>query len=203
MLPASQRCTLVSMVADLFMVSPVVILIFPAEAASSTLSPFARTTSFLWLMPEVLIGKGFAKMLHQRIIASGTSLPWSDGTTTDYGFAAPVAQVGNGLINAFKVVNYTTSLSFESIFALNDTAHFRGAHDLTITNNGATAVTYRVSHESAAGVEILGWFPFVAPWGGEKRLRRFTELTPTSLPVELAAVPPEVTLGAGESTTLT
>ena len=36
---------------------------------------------------------------------------------------APVAQVGAGMINAAKLLNYTTSLSFNKM-ELNDTAHF-------------------------------------------------------------------------------
>ncbi|KAL0944808.1 serine endopeptidase [Colletotrichum truncatum] len=145
-------------------------------------------------------GKGFAKALHQRIISSGTSLPWSDGTATDYGFSAPVAQVGNGLINAFKVVNYTTSLTFEKI-ALNDTHFFSRYHDVTVTNNGAKDVSYKFSYEAAAGVEILGWYPFVEPYAGERRLKSFSELTPKSLPVAVS-VPRDFTLKPGESKTV-
>ncbi|KAJ3956042.1 hypothetical protein N0V92_007407 [Colletotrichum tropicale] len=145
-------------------------------------------------------GKGFAKALHQRIIASGTSLPWSDGTATDYGFSAPVAQVGNGLINAFKVVSYATGLTFEKI-ALNDTHFFSRYHDITVTNNGDKDVSYKFSYENAAGVEMLGWYPFVEPWAGEKRIKSFSELAPTSLPVEVS-VPRDFTLKAGESKTV-
>ncbi|KAI8158517.1 Minor extracellular protease vpr [Colletotrichum sp. SAR 10_70] len=145
-------------------------------------------------------GKGFAKALHQRIIASGTSLPWSDGTATDYGFSAPVAQVGNGLINAFKVVSYATGLTFEKI-ALNDTHFFSRYHDVTVTNNGDKDVSYKFSYENAAGVEMLGWYPFVEPWAGEKRIKSFSELAPTSLPVEVS-VPRDFTLKAGESKTV-
>ncbi|KAH0425149.1 subtilase [Colletotrichum camelliae] len=144
--------------------------------------------------------KGFAKALHQRIIASGTSLPWSDGTATDYGFSAPVAQVGNGLINAFKVVSYATGLTFEKI-ALNDTHFFSRYHDVTVTNNGDKDVSYKFSYENAAGVEMLGWYPFVEPWAGEKRIKSFSELAPTSLPVEVS-VPRDFTLKAGESKTV-
>ncbi|GJC94506.1 serin endopeptidase [Colletotrichum higginsianum] len=145
-------------------------------------------------------GKGLAKALHQKIIASGTSLPWSDGTATDYGFSASVAQVGNGLVNAFKVVNYTTDLAFNKI-ALNDTHYFSRYHDVTVTNKGANDVSYKFSYEAAAGVEILGWFPFVEPWGGEKRLKSFTELAPKSLPVQVS-VPRDFTLKPGESKTV-
>ena len=112
-----------------------------------------------------------------------------------------MAQVGNGLVNAFKVVNYTTDISFEKI-ALNDTKHFNGDHDVTITNNGGKEVSYEFSYEAAAGVETLGWYSFVEPWAGEKRLKSFSELKPTSLPIEVS-VPTALTLGPGESKTVT
>ncbi|KAG8165902.1 hypothetical protein KVR01_004454 [Diaporthe batatas] len=146
-------------------------------------------------------GKDFARSLHRRIIASGTSLPWSDGTATDYGFAAPVAQVGNGLINAFKIVNYTTDISFDKM-ALNDTKHFNPNHDLTITNNGGEAVSYEFSYEAAAGVETLGWYKFSEPWVGEKRLKDFSAMKPTSLPIDVS-LPDGFSLGPGESKTVT
>ncbi|OLN87538.1 Minor extracellular protease vpr 7 [Colletotrichum chlorophyti] len=145
-------------------------------------------------------GKGFAKALHQRIIASGTSLPWSDGTATDYGFSAPVPQVGNGLVNAFKVVNYTTDIAYDK-FNLNDTHYFSRYHDVTVTNKGSKDVSYKFSYEAAAGVEVLGWYPFPSPWGGEKRLRSLSELKPTSLPVQVS-LPRDFVLKPGESKTV-
>ncbi|KAG4433243.1 hypothetical protein IFR05_011266 [Cadophora sp. M221] len=36
-------------------------------------------------------GKGFANTLAKRLISSGTSLPRSDGTATNYGYTASVA----------------------------------------------------------------------------------------------------------------
>lgn len=100
-------------------------------------------------------GKEFGKFLSKQIIASGKALPWSDGTATDYGFAASVAQVGNGLVDAYKVVKYTTDLAFEKI-ALNDTAFFSRYHDIAVTNGGKESVTYSFSNSAAAGVEAAG-----------------------------------------------
>ncbi|KAH0428810.1 serine endopeptidase [Colletotrichum camelliae] len=72
-------------------------------------------------------GKGFAKDLSRRIISCGESLPWQaiepQALPTDFGFLAPVAQVGSGLINATKLLESKTSLSFEKM-ALNDTESF-------------------------------------------------------------------------------
>lgn len=144
-------------------------------------------------------GNGFAKALAKKIIASGTALPWSDGTATDYGYSASVAQVGNGLIDAFKVINYTTSIDFEKI-ALNDTAYFSPSHDLTITNSGLGAVTYNLSSDTAAGVEALGFYQLTTPTD-DARLKSFSELTPTTLDVEIT-FPDPFTLQPGESKTV-
>ncbi|KAI4864775.1 subtilisin-like protein [Hypoxylon rubiginosum] len=143
-------------------------------------------------------GKGFAQMLRKRIIASGMSLPWSDGTDTDFGFAASVAQVGNGLVNGFKVVNYSTGVEYEK-FNLNDTANFRESHPLTVTNNGAGEVSYSFSAESVGGAEILGWLHVES--GNSKRVKTFAELVPMELSVDVS-LPEGFTLQAGESKTV-
>ncbi|KAI1078706.1 subtilisin-like protein [Whalleya microplaca] len=143
-------------------------------------------------------GKDFAHRLRKRIIASGKALPWSDGTNQEYEFAASVAQVGNGLVNGFKVVNYTTDVDFEK-FNLNDTAHFRESHPITVTNNGDRDISYNFSGESAGGVEILGWLPVES--GYSKRVKKFDELVPIDLPVDIS-VPAGFTLKAGESKTV-
>ncbi|KAJ9149758.1 Subtilisin-like protein [Pleurostoma richardsiae] len=144
-------------------------------------------------------GKTFAKTLANRIISSGLSVPWSDGTDKDYGFSASVAQVGNGLVNGFKVVNYTTALDFEK-FALNDTRYFSRYHDLTVTNNGVEDVSYTFSSESAAGVEIIGFYPDYSGTPA-KRVNKFTELVPMSLPAQVS-LPRGFTLKPGQSKTV-
>jgi hypothetical protein len=99
-------------------------------------------------------GPGFGKDLAMRIISSGDALPWDDGQeeNTNYGFFASVAQVGTGLINAVKVLEYKTSLSF-SKFALNDTHHFSRYHSVDITNGGAKPVTYTFEAQDSGGME--------------------------------------------------
>ncbi|KAF9876569.1 serine endopeptidase [Colletotrichum karsti] len=107
-------------------------------------------------------GKGFAKELSRRIISSGESLPWQvaepQALPTDFGFSAPVTQVGNGLINATKLLESKTWLSFEKI-ALNDTASFNGYHAVDITNTGAEPVTYNFTLEPSGGFNAQGRTP--------------------------------------------
>lgn len=137
-------------------------------------------------------GPGFAKMLSQRIIASGKTLPWWDGAVD---LPAPPPQVGTGLIDAFKVVNYTTSLEFEK-FALNDTANFVASHDVIVRNDGTEEVSYTFSVEDAAGMEII--LPFDTALSSSPRVRALDEVEPTNMPVDVA-LPGPFTLKPGEA----
>lgn len=107
-------------------------------------------------------GQGFAKDLANRIIASGAAVPWQvaapTGLPIDYGFWAPVPQVGNGLVNAWKVLTSETSLSFDK-FELNDTAHFSRYHEAQITNNGNKPVTYTFTLQPAGGFNAQSSYP--------------------------------------------
>ncbi|KAH7157522.1 peptidase S8/S53 domain-containing protein [Dactylonectria estremocensis] len=129
-------------------------------------------------------GPDFAKELAMRIISSGDSIPWSDGTGdgTDYGFLASVAQVGTGLVNATKVLDYSTSLSFTK-FALNDTRKFNKRHTIDITNNGKKPITYTFSSEDFGGLNAMNIDP--ETWGtpriawGEEVLAAPAKMVPT------------------------
>ncbi|EKG14415.1 Peptidase S8/S53 subtilisin/kexin/sedolisin [Macrophomina phaseolina MS6] len=141
-------------------------------------------------------GPEFAKALHQQIVASGGALPWSDGTTRDYGFAAPVPQVGNGLVNAFKVLNYSTTLEYDK-FELNDTANFKDVNSVRITNNGDAPLTYNFSLQDAAGFEALEEFDpsvYFSP-----RLKSFAELTPIKAVPVVELPTGEFTVAPGET----
>ncbi|TPX09905.1 uncharacterized protein E0L32_008927 [Thyridium curvatum] len=107
-------------------------------------------------------GPAAARMVADRIRSSGAAIPWQveqpAGLPVDYGFWAPVPQVGTGLISAVKVLNYTTSLRFEP-FALNDTAHFSRYHKVDITNGGTKPVTYTFSLQPAGGLDTQSVIP--------------------------------------------
>lgn len=141
-------------------------------------------------------GKGIAKEVNNRIVSSSISIPWT--VTEHSGYAASVAQVGNGLVNAYKAVNYTTTLDFGKL-ALNDTAHFSGSHDIVVVNSGEEEVSYNFTLEPAAGFEAVGWLP--EEGGDTIRVKDLDELTPVDLSVE-AALPEPFTLQPGETKTV-
>jgi hypothetical protein len=94
-------------------------------------------------------------MIASRIITSGAAMPWQvsypfSGNPIDYGFWAPVPQVGSGLVNASKVLTYQTTLSFDK-FHLNDTGHFSRYHSADITNNSPKPVTYKFTLQPGGG----------------------------------------------------
>ncbi len=139
-------------------------------------------------------GPGIAKTVMQRIIASGASLPWSvdtfDGYPPDFGFNAPVPQVGSGQVNAWKVLNYSTSMSFEK-FVLSDTRHFERYHTVEITNTLDTPVEYSFSLEPAGGFEAQG--------PRESELAYNYELTPVSIVPEVSFPSGRKVLKGGET----
>ncbi|KAK3372949.1 subtilisin-like serine protease, partial [Lasiosphaeria ovina] len=140
-------------------------------------------------------GAGFAKMLANRIISSGAAVPWQVAQPTslpiDFGFWAPVPQVGSGLVNATKVLTSTTSLAFDK-FALNDTAHFSRYHDVFITNSGNKPVTYKFSLQPA------GAFNVQSP-NYPSYLAVFYELEPFSLVPSVSFPSGTFTVGAGQT----
>ncbi|WYZ35953.1 hypothetical protein EsH8_X_000600 [Colletotrichum jinshuiense] len=112
-------------------------------------------------------GPEWAKSLAMRLLASGDAIKWDDGQLAGnvYDFLAPVAQVGTGLINASKVLEYETTLSFAK-FALNDTHHFSRYHTVDITNGGSAPVTYTFEQQEFGGMNTVNTDPDV--WGTPK-----------------------------------
>ncbi|TDZ30430.1 Minor extracellular protease vpr [Colletotrichum spinosum] len=101
-------------------------------------------------------GPEWAKNLAMRLIASGEAVKWDDGqlANNEYPFFAPVAQVGTGIVNATKVLDSDTSLSFAK-FALNDTTHFSRYHTVDITNSGSQPVTYTFEQQEFGGMNTV------------------------------------------------
>lgn len=113
-------------------------------------------------------GKGFAKMLHARITSSGTSMAWPGNSADGGSHIASPSQVGNGLVNALKVLEYDTQLSLTK-FSLNDTLHFSRYQKVDITNSGDKEVTYTWGIEAAGGFDALITDPDEGPWTPQMR----------------------------------
>ncbi|KAF3763590.1 subtilisin-like protein [Cryphonectria parasitica EP155] len=140
-----------------------------------------------------------ASDLMMRIITSGDSLPYFDGQTlTNYGLYAPTAQVGTGIINASKVLDFTSSLSY-SKFALNDTADFVSSHSVEITNAAEESVTYTFDVQDAAGFET--WLSADSSDDTTPRPVDFVELVPIEIKPSVS-LPDVATLAAGETLTV-
>ncbi|KAH6661787.1 peptidase [Plectosphaerella plurivora] len=98
----------------------------------------------------------------RRIMASGKSVANWNGLDV----AAGVAHQGAGLVDAFKVVAFDTSISPANI-QLNDTMFFDAKHTINIKNNGNKTVKYTIGHEAGSTVMSRGnadaWISFDPP----------------------------------------
>ncbi|PHH92819.1 hypothetical protein CDD83_4728 [Cordyceps sp. RAO-2017] len=71
-----------------------------------------------------------------------------------YDYLAPVAQQGGGLVRAYDAA-FASTLLAPSGLSFNDSDHFAGTLNFTITNTAAHAITYRLSHVPAVTMYTL------------------------------------------------
>ncbi|KAM0527732.1 hypothetical protein ACHAPS_002746 [Verticillium nonalfalfae] len=124
-------------------------------------------------------GPSLSQIFYNRVVASGNSMPWSTVDAVafqDTGFWAPTIQAGSGLVDAWKVLNYTSTLSTTK-WVLNDTAHFDGQHSTVIANNANVDVEYEFLLQPAAGVEVATTSGALAKLKDYKPLRMIPNIT--------------------------
>lgn len=130
--------------------------VYGEMSGTSMATPYIAGVAALYISKyggRELHGPGFAKRLVERIISSGRSVAWAvEGKLRDQ--RAPPFQVGTGLVNASKVLEFGTHLSFDA-FSLLDTETFKSRWTANITNRGNQTVTYTFVVEPQAGVQIL------------------------------------------------
>lgn len=131
-------------------------------------------------------GVDFAKTLGQRIIASGKTVAWA-APSTYLNQTAPPFQVGTGLIDALKVLNYDTQLDFEP-FALLDTELFRPSWSVNITHFANSTVNCTFSVEPAPALNILDSYAGI---GGLFDIEPISVVSRVHLPKTISVPPGE------------
>lgn len=124
-------------------------------SGTSMATPYIAGIAALWIGQNGgrdVHGKGIAKRIHARIASSGSAMPWIEGTADGGDHFAPTNQVGTGLVDARKVLEYKTELSLTR-FNLNDTHHFSRYQTVDITNDGDEEVVYTFAIQDAGGYD--------------------------------------------------
>ncbi|KAH7097947.1 subtilisin-like protein [Auriculariales sp. MPI-PUGE-AT-0066] len=111
-------------------------------SGTSMATPFLSGSAALVLQAR---GKAAAKNMRAILESTAIGVP-----TTKVANALPqsLAQQGAGLVNVPAAIRVATQLSPTEIL-LNDTAHWKGLHKISIKNNAKKAQTYIVSHTAA------------------------------------------------------
>jgi len=176
---------------------------YETQSGTSQAAPYIAGVAALWIGKfggRSVYGPGFAKELSAKIIHSGNPVPAVDGGGNPWGGLASVIQIGNGVVDALKVLTYNTTLSWVK-FGLNDTAHFQPSQSVDITNKGSAEVTYSFGFAPSVGFELL--IPYDnSSFGVTPVVKGYGFLEPISM-VPTVQFPESVVVGPGETKTVT
>ncbi|KAI5860037.1 subtilisin-like protein [Durotheca rogersii] len=178
-------------------------------SGSSMATPYVAGVAALWVgqfggRAAHANDPAWAKRLTARIMGTARAVPWADWATTanEYGFWAPSTQVGAGLVDAERVLGYTTELGFAGRkFELNDTAHFVETQVVDITNSGRDPVAYTFALQDAGGYNA--WEPVVPdhPQSFVPSVKLYPYIDPAKMTPKVAFPEGEFVVGPGETKT--
>lgn len=98
---------------------------------------------------------GIALEFNRRLITTAKVLELYDGSAHISGVAAPLNQQGAGLVDALKVIEYSTILTSKPLISLNDTSHRQYLHKITIKNTSNKLLYYKARHVAGTTVTAI------------------------------------------------
>ncbi|KAF2206598.1 hypothetical protein CERZMDRAFT_89212 [Cercospora zeae-maydis SCOH1-5] len=88
-------------------------------------------------------------LIRNVLATTARPMPYTDNSTHDYGFLAPVIQQGGGLIDAWSAARATTLVNVSSLEFL-DLNRKPASLSFSLTNAGNETISFRISHTGAA-----------------------------------------------------